>query len=1032
MAALFASMAVKRALDNLSSLLPAAMTSTPSATAVVSQGIEDLRMLEPIMSTIHATLDEAEQHWSLHEESEKLRLKELKDLAYDAEDVVEEYEYEVNRRTAQAIEQPADVEGGASDCSSSIKRRRQEVYEEHGTVAVPSEIAHSARKVRERFTEIKEYSDSFSLSENDGERKMVPDIHSMRQTSSIVFAPRILGREDDKENVIKKLIYRSGEGSCCGSHMSVLAILGMGGLGKTTLAQLVYNDARVRQYFDLCAWVCVSENFNVDIITRKIITSLTHNTCHHIQSGDLQGALVDQVKEKKVFLVLDDVWNERSDYWELLCMPMLASSRCDIIVTTRSKAVASLVQTIPFYNLNCLSPDESWLLFQQTAFVVQEISTPPDLVEIGKSITEKCNGLPLAIKTLGSILRFESDENKWRDVLQSELWDLKQSKNEVLPALELSYKCMPMQLKRCFVSLSLFSKRIYLDEYRVVWLWKLLDLLQCDGSDDKDEIGHLYFNQLFQRSLLQNYIDRPRVVMHDLVHDLACFLAGEDFFRLEGDKSIEIPQGARYMSILSNEKSIEISNASQSLRVITMMGNGDIENPEVLFLNCKKFRIVDIYPGRLANALLDAMGDMRLLRHFSHIVPVELPNSVLNLFNLQILYTDKPMAQGFGRLINLHTVPKIQLCKCGCFFNIRELKNMNKIRKLRMSGLCIASISDANEARLHSKRNLEVLELDFNGWKSCSEHTERSYGNEDTVSISGAQILETLRPHHQSLEVLRLNNFNFDTYPSWLGSTLFSNLTELHLDKCQSQHCPTLGELPSLRSLKIWGMEYVEHIGPEFCSLDRSTKGFLSLVLLCFDGLCRLQEWSGVEDGEFPCLETLRISGSFELRSLPLVPFSSLRSFTLSQSRNIITFPASSTLREVGISSCGSLNELPALPSLQSLQLSDCPSLVTFGHFPLLTVLDLDGQIIEDILHRLVNSHLLLECLKIWSHSLVSIHLDSKRLTSLAQLELRCPNLQYCDELGSLTSLKVLYVSGSPQLHVPDSLRSQLEKLIDL
>jgi hypothetical protein len=127
MAALFASMAVKRALDNLSSLLPAAMTSTPSATAVVSQGIEDLRMLEPIMSTIHATLDEAEQHWSLHEESEKLRLKELKDLAYDAEDVVEEYEYEVNRRTAQAIEQPADVEGGASDCSSSIKRRRQEV-----------------------------------------------------------------------------------------------------------------------------------------------------------------------------------------------------------------------------------------------------------------------------------------------------------------------------------------------------------------------------------------------------------------------------------------------------------------------------------------------------------------------------------------------------------------------------------------------------------------------------------------------------------------------------------------------------------------------------------------------------------------------------------------------------------------------------------------------------------------------------------------------------------------------------------------
>uniref|UniRef100_A0A0A9D2N0 Disease resistance N-terminal domain-containing protein n=1 Tax=Arundo donax TaxID=35708 RepID=A0A0A9D2N0_ARUDO len=175
MVALFASMAVKSALDNLSSLLSATPTSAPLAAAAASWGVEDLRMLEETMRRISAALHDAEQHWNLREESTKLRLKELKDLAYDAEDVVEEYEYEVHRCTVEAFEQSSTIlqDGGSS--SSSSKRRRQEVQDKHysieaGIVPVPSELALRARKVVERFTEIKDYYGSFSLSENDGER----------------------------------------------------------------------------------------------------------------------------------------------------------------------------------------------------------------------------------------------------------------------------------------------------------------------------------------------------------------------------------------------------------------------------------------------------------------------------------------------------------------------------------------------------------------------------------------------------------------------------------------------------------------------------------------------------------------------------------------------------------------------------------------------------------------------------------------------------------------------------------------------
>ncbi|KAG2563162.1 hypothetical protein PVAP13_8KG321110 [Panicum virgatum] len=988
------------------------------------------------MRRIHATLQDAERHWNLREESAKLRLKELKDLAYDAEELVEEYEYEVNRCRVEAPRRPAAcLHGGAS----SSKRKRQEVLEadhcsnEASIVAVPTELSVRARKVLERFTEIEDYFGTFGLSENDGERKFVPEIRSLRQTSSVVHAPRILGREKDKENVIEALMMNSGEGSCFGSHMSVLPIVGMGGSGKTTLAQLVYNDKRVRHSFDLRAWVCVSEYFDVENITRKIITSLTQNTCHHIQTGSLQGALEDQVKEKRVFLVLDDVWNERSDYWELLCQPMLASRRCNIIVTTRSKAVTRLVQTIPFYNLNCLGPDDSWSLFKQTAFVQQEIVTASSMLEIGRSITEKCKGLPLAIKTLASILRNESDEMKWRDVLESELWDLKQSKNEVLPALELSYRYMPMHLKCCFVSLSLHRKGMYLDENRVVWLWKLLGLLESDGSDNRDEIGSLYFNELVQRSLLQNYIEE-QTVMHDLVHDLACFLAGEEFFRLEGNKPIDIPPDTRYISILSGDKSIQVSNMSRSLRVIAMIETSDVENPDVLFLNCKKLRIIDIEQGRLGKALLDFMGGMKLLHHLSlsGYEDATLPSSVFQLLNLQTLDIEAHMLNGIGRLVNLNTLPDIHLSKCGCLFNIGELRNMNKIRKLFMTGLCNMTIRDAYEAHLHSKKNLEILELDFNAWKSC-EHTQRSDGNQATVAVSGIELLESFRPHHQSLKVLRLRNFNFDiVYPSWLGSASFSMLTELLLHNCQSEHCPTLGELPSLNSLKILGMKKVVQIGREFCSLNPKVKGFCSLARLTIEDMYQLQQWCGVEDGDFPRLETLTLWSDFELRSLPLVPFSSLQNLTLYDCRSLATFPPSATLRELNISTCPSLNELPALPSLWSLELSHCPSLVTFGHFPSLAILHLNEPFKEEVLYRLVNSHLSLERLSVWSDTLMSIHLEPQSLPWLEELELRGRNLQYCGKLTSLTSLKKLNVCGSPRFHVPDSLRTQLEELIDL
>ncbi|XP_052137350.1 putative disease resistance RPP13-like protein 1 [Oryza glaberrima] len=1004
MAALFASLAVRKALDTLSSLLPASLAASSSSSAAnrarQEQDLEDMRMLERTMRRIHATLHDAEQHWDIHEESTKLRLKELKELAYDAEDVVEEYEYEVNRCKVEALELSAST--------ADHKRKRQQNLENEdlfnsGMVAVPDELAVKTRKLIERFHEIKYYSDNFTLSDNDGERRIIPHISMLRKTSSLVFAKSILGREGDKNTIMEKLLPRDGDSVA--NPISVLAIVGMGGVGKTALAQLVYNDSRMRGSFDKHAWVCVSEQFDVINITKGIIQSLKKEECglpeHSLDI--LQQILVAEIKGKKVLLVLDDVWSERRDCWELLCLPMNTTEICNIVVTTRSERVARLVQTMPdFYNLNCLSPDDSWTLFKQEAYANQGSGIPSNLVEIGRRIAEKCKGLPLAIKTLGSILRFETNEKKWRDVLDSELWNLEQSHKEVLPALELSYKHMPIYLKHCFVSLSLYPK---------------------DSP----------FN-VFMVSLLQNYMHGHTFVMHDLVHDLACFLAGDEFFRLEGDKSTEIPLGTRYMSIVPHTKSIKISNSSESLRAVVTLGNIDIENPEALFLNCKKFRVIQVTEDGFAKVLLDCIGEMKLLRHLeflghSNAVELVISNSVSKLFNLQTLDFIACSLHGIGRLVNLQALPVIHLCNCGCFFNIRELRNMNKIRKLRIDGLCnVSSIIDANEALLHCKKDLQELELNFTA-SINDAHTQNAGSNQAIIAVSVDLLLESLRPHHRSLRELTLQNFNCKIYPSWLGSTSFSKLIRLVLRLCQSKHLPTLGELPSLKYLDIRQMENVERIGREFCTLDPRVKAFHSLSSLFFEDMYRFSEWSGVQEGDFSCLETMFIGSAFELMSLPPVPFVSLRNFTLYNCRNVVTLPASTTLQELLISKCANLSELPALSSLQSLKLLNCPSLATVSQFPSLTVLHVCDPFKEEILQRLVNSHMMLEELHIESDTINSICLDPLKLPSLKNLDVRCPNLKSCNAFAGLTSLKILWIRCSPRLHIPDSLRSQLEEL---
>jgi leucine-rich repeat protein SHOC2 len=231
-----------------------------------------------------------------------------------------------------------------------------------------------------------------------------------RETCSFVLESDIIGREDDKNEIIS-LLRKSHENQ----HISVVAIVGIGGLGKTALAQLVYNDGEVTKFYEKSMWVCVSDNFDVNMIIKKMLELLTNSKIDDkLSLESLQNMLRDNLTNKRYLLVLDDIWNESYEKWaQLRTYLMCGAQGSKIVVTTRSKVVAQTMGVSVPYNLNGLTLEKSWSLLKNVVTYGDEIKEVNQTLEsIGKKIAKKCSGVPLAIRTLGGLLQGKIEETK--------------------------------------------------------------------------------------------------------------------------------------------------------------------------------------------------------------------------------------------------------------------------------------------------------------------------------------------------------------------------------------------------------------------------------------------------------------------------------------------------------------------------------------------------------------------------------------------------------------------------------------------
>ncbi|XP_028095150.1 putative disease resistance RPP13-like protein 1 [Camellia sinensis] len=415
-----------------------------------------LRKLKLTLLGLNVVLDDAE-YKQITNPAVKDWVDELKVAVYHADDLLDEIATEALRCKSEA-----KYHSGSDQVRSPTLISSSSSFDADIVSKIEQIIASLEYFAKEK--------DVLGLREVAGQK-----LYHGLPTTSLVDESGVCGRDNDKEDVIKLLL--SDEASGGNQKIDVIAIVGMGGVGKTTLAQFLYNDGRVDDHFDMKAWVCVSDEFDVVRVTRTILEAVIPQGSDKMDLStkdlnQLQVKLKECLSGKKFLFILDDVWNENYDNWDILRSPFgYGGHGSRVIVTTRNESVSSIMQTVPIHRLQQLSDEDCWKLFAKHAFEKGDCGAHPKLERIGKQIVKKCKGLPLAAKTLAGLLLSKRDVEDWNNILKSGIWDLPKEKSNILLALKLSYHYLPSHLKRCFAYCSIFPKDYEFQMEGLVLMW---------------------------------------------------------------------------------------------------------------------------------------------------------------------------------------------------------------------------------------------------------------------------------------------------------------------------------------------------------------------------------------------------------------------------------------------------------------------------------------------------------------------------------------------------------------------------------
>ncbi|XP_049410729.1 putative disease resistance protein RGA3 [Solanum stenotomum] len=842
---------------------------------------KNLRMLTKYVTMIQAFIHDAERR-QVEDQAVEEWLKMLERIAEDAENVFDKFTYESLK--AQVM--------------NNRTKLMEKVSHFFSQTVFKYKMSRKINNINEELRAINQLAKNLGLLS-----RTVPsrEILQIRETDSVVVASNVVGRDKDVAAIKNKMLNMREELVLC-----AIPIVGMGGIGKTTVAKRIFNDEEIKQIFEKRVWLCLPEMVETKSFLELILESLTKRKVE-VQSRDIiVKMLQDALGEKKYLIVLDDLWRVDSTSWHEFMDTLrgINTSRGNcILVTTRIKQVASTV-AVDLHMLRRLARDHCWSIFQQRAFVDREV--PEEIPSVENKIVEMCQGLPLAASVLGGLL-CNKDKHDWQEILdgnpliagEDDLWE-----NSIKKILKLSYDYLPSpHLKKCFGYFAMFPKDFMFEKDQLIQLWMAEGFLcPCPETPVMEDVGKKFFQLLLQYSLLQDVkLDELNNIthckMHDLVHDLAGDILKSKLFDQKSVGGKNLSQ-VRYFGWDSQSDQMDAIN--EAGRLCTLFWKSNISDD--MLLSFQFLRVLNL-SGSGIEELSAKISKLIYLRYLdlSNTGIEDLPNSICKLYNLQTFRVSgsssiRKLPEEMANMISLRHIYCNYCYKSEIHYQFQMPLNMGQLTSLQTLQFFYVGLEKGRRIEelghlknLRGELTIKCLQLVGNKEEAQTTYLQEkpniyklaylwSRDESECCEINDEHVLDGLQPH-PNLKALVVMDYLGTKFPSWFSEESLPNLVKLKLSGCKRcKEIPSLGQLKFLRHLELEGFHELECIGPALYGVEISNIGsssiiqvFPSLKELVLKDMRRLIEWKGDEVGVrmFPRLEKLRITDCSLLKSTP-------------------------------------------------------------------------------------------------------------------------------------------------------------------
>ncbi|KAL5555329.1 hypothetical protein UlMin_037565 [Ulmus minor] len=801
-------------------------------------------------------------------------IQQVTNLAHDIEDVIEIFISKV--KSSNFITKPVLLHNLRNQITL-IQTRVKDIFDAQKNYGIQPKSAEQAR--------------SFVADRKQDARRTDPDLDA---------------DEDEFVNLEKSTKELKAHLTREEDELSIVSVVGMGGLGKTTLAKRVYNQIDVKKRFDCCAWVFVSQQYQPRDILSDILlkvgwgktieeTRKARETLRQLEERDMISHLNQVLKERRYLVVLDDIWDIGA--WNSVRKAFPNGKKgSKVMFTTRNEGITELLD---LHNVSTSPPfldsEQSFELLRKKAFQKGKdgnYSCPPELDQLGRQMADECKGLPLALVVLGGLLKMKKSADEWSAVkkdLKSQL-NKRGLKDRVDEILALSYYDLPYDLKPFFLYVGNFPEDREIPKRKLIRLWLAEGFMTMPTSGNQatpiEDVAEQFLEELIDRNIVQvakrdhTGVGVKTCRVHDLMRDLAQSKAKEDNFcgvmqlqhqmnpvTASSSSSTTARRIAVYFGSHLDHKAVWVSQLHPHLRSLLCF---DISALSLLPLNKEQFellRVLELGFSRGKNSkckMSKKIGDLIHLKYLGLRAAgiSELPSTIdklQNLLTLDVRDNDGVILPGelskLRRLIHL----LMPLNAKASHVRIDKLTSIETLKFVEAADLIG---NDAKSTLVHVRnlgiqfKNSKEAELIINA-PIVNSGRLRSL----TMSMPQNDSFSSLQPLTDCTLLSKLDVTG--KIPSGL-QFLPPNLTKLVLERSELKQDPmkVLEKLQKLKFLRLGALSYKGD------KLVCSAEGFPSLETLQLNGLFQVEEWR-MERSAMKSLKRLDIEGIPQLRMLP-------------------------------------------------------------------------------------------------------------------------------------------------------------------